>query len=1014
MRPAAFCQWGELPGGGRIWCCMTIDRFKFLWVLSLISFAGVSSSLVAQQTAHGISAANIVVTQKDTANTTNSVTVTTSLSINDFSIREGSSRGDFNVQAGAGFSDDVDSGILMASVAENGRDNGEFTYPGTNFCTCSIEYSRSGTYSGAYYISTFNAPTGDEYNINVAAAFFPYDKWIGGLARNSGATNGGKNNLFTGSPGLVLGTNFVDNGGGISTVNLKSFGIDSRTNGILLVTHGKNENNYALSQVNTNNGTWTIYVNDVGADGTNHEQDPVAFVFIPKTNTSVISGRFQGDGTRLLFSGSTPKFNVTNTATGTWRLTIPGHNPNTGVLIISGEGGLSQNQDNIISYEADGDGWLIESRDLPTNPPTLQSLATQPVASFVFIPAGPTATLLTPPNTATNVGGAPNLQVAVSNIAGGNLTVEYYGRPITTLGPDFSIVALPDTQFYSAERFGGLKEMFVAQTEWVISNRLSRNIAYVAHLGDISDSGDIKSGVPNTLEWINATNAMYRLEDPVRTLSNYGIPYGMAVGNHDEEPIGNADGTTLFYNQYFGVDRFDGRPYYGGHYGTNNDSHVDFFSASGLDFVVVYFKYDTNADPAVLAWADNILKTNANRRAIAVTHNFGNTATPLTFSKQGAAIYEALKTNANLFLMLAGHVTGEGSRVDTFNGNTVHTFVSDFQGWTNGGNGYLRIMEFSPQRNQIVVQTYSPWTDTYETDADSEFFFDYNMQVPSASFSLIGTVTNVAPGAVAAMAWPSRQPASTYEWYVVVRDAAGNSTTGPRWLFTTRTNSAPVASNRLVTIYGDAPANLSLSIFDPDAEPLTYHTNSWPARGLNSNFSSVAGTVTYQPARGFRGLDQFAYYANDGFSTSAVVNLYLNVIAPPDVNSNGLPDSWESQYGVTNPSADSDGDGATNLEEYFTNTNPTNAASVLRFSSVARSNNGHVTLNWLSTGGSRYRIEYRDGPLGIPFMDVVRPLSIEMDSNPSGTTSTRSFVDDFTLTGTPTNAARYYRLKAIP
>src|SRR5439155_4126313 len=240
--------------------------------MALVTLSGIwLCSARAQSVGHGISAAYINVVQNDTSNNTSSVTVSTTLSINEFSIRPGSNRGDYFLQIGAGFSDDADTGVLMSSVAENGRDNGETSYPGVNFCTSTIDYTRTGGNAGGYYVSTFNAPTGAEYNINVSAAFFPYSNWIGGFARNSGTTNGGANNLFTGSPGLVLGTHFVDNGGGTSTVNLVSFGIDSRTNGILLVTHGKKEDNFALSQVNSNNGTWTVYIKDNGTDAASNE-----------------------------------------------------------------------------------------------------------------------------------------------------------------------------------------------------------------------------------------------------------------------------------------------------------------------------------------------------------------------------------------------------------------------------------------------------------------------------------------------------------------------------------------------------------------------------------------------------------------------------------------------------------------------------------------------------------------------------------------------------------------------
>ena len=90
-----------------------------------------SSARIAAQSA-GIAAANLQVAQHDSSNNTASVTVTTSLSVNDFRIRTGSNRGDYNVQIGDGFSDDSETGVIMASVAENGRDNSETNAPVIN------------------------------------------------------------------------------------------------------------------------------------------------------------------------------------------------------------------------------------------------------------------------------------------------------------------------------------------------------------------------------------------------------------------------------------------------------------------------------------------------------------------------------------------------------------------------------------------------------------------------------------------------------------------------------------------------------------------------------------------------------------------------------------------------------------------------------------------------------------------------------------------------------------------
>src|SRR3954464_11965525 len=82
--------------------------------------AAINALLPSAQAApvtHGISAANINVVQNDTGNTTASVTVTTPLAINDFRIRDGSNRGDFDIQIGPDPTDDAPNGVLMSCIA---------------------------------------------------------------------------------------------------------------------------------------------------------------------------------------------------------------------------------------------------------------------------------------------------------------------------------------------------------------------------------------------------------------------------------------------------------------------------------------------------------------------------------------------------------------------------------------------------------------------------------------------------------------------------------------------------------------------------------------------------------------------------------------------------------------------------------------------------------------------------------------------------------------------------------
>ncbi|MHC4443849.1 MAG: metallophosphoesterase [Planctomycetota bacterium] len=288
---------------------------------------------------------------------------------------------------------------------------------------------------------------------------------------------------------------------------------------------------------------------------------------------------------------------------------------------------------------------------------------------------------------------------------------------------DFSIIVLPDTQNYSCECGGGDAQTFYDMTDWIVDNTSTLNVKYVAHMGDVVQSGD-----DDITEWQNAEDAMELLEDPVTTGLPEGIPFGLAVGNHDQTPHRDPDGTTTYFNQFFGESRFSIRSYYGDNYGSNNDNHYDLFSgASGLHFIIIYMEYDKNPPSAVLDWADNLLSTYSDRRGIVVVHNLLTSAGD--FSNQGQDTYDALKGNDNLFLMLGGHHSAEVQRSDTYSGNTVYSFITDYQDRDNGGDGWLRILEFSPADDEINVKTYSPTLDQYETDSNSQFTLDYDMSV---------------------------------------------------------------------------------------------------------------------------------------------------------------------------------------------------------------------------------------------------------------------------------------------
>jgi hypothetical protein len=81
-------------------------------------------------------------------------------------------------------------------------------------------------------------------------------------------------------------------------------------------------------------------------------------------------------------------------------------------------------------------------------------------------------------------------------------------RELPVVNP-FTIVALPDTQYYS--QYAKLAPIFAAQTQWVVNNRVTENVAFVTHPGDIVQNGATGTN-QNLTGWHGPTEA--RRPDP--------------------------------------------------------------------------------------------------------------------------------------------------------------------------------------------------------------------------------------------------------------------------------------------------------------------------------------------------------------------------------------------------------------------------------------------------------------------------------------------------------------------
>lgn len=348
---------------------------------------------------NALAAANIHVIQRDTGDTSTSVSAYTEQSTPAMTVHN-ANKGTFWLSVD-GQPLDANAGVVVSSVRQNGRDNADGQ---GNWFAQSVTVRDGST----YYVNTYRVSAGlyatTEHNIDVAAVYFPFaGGWQAGHAMVS--TNGGPITSLVATPGINLGTEFID-GYPSGQFQLRLPGVNALSDGVVFANHGKNEGNYAMAGPAADGSHFAIRVHDCGTDGSGTEQDPVAFAYIPYDTPGIVSGRVSGEGG--LFNGS-GTFTVRREGVGTFRLSIPGHSPTTGALLVTGDPWGTNAADNVVSYQADGNDWIIQSRDLNANPPPLEDTFNQAAFSFAFIPFD---------NPPTAPGGRtfdPTAQVAAAN-----------------------------------------------------------------------------------------------------------------------------------------------------------------------------------------------------------------------------------------------------------------------------------------------------------------------------------------------------------------------------------------------------------------------------------------------------------------------------------------------------------------------------------------------------------------------------------------------------------------------
>jgi alkaline phosphatase len=355
--------------------------------------------------------------------------------------------------------------------------------------------------------------------------------------------------------------------------------------------------------------------------------------------------------------------------------------------------------------------------------------------------------------------GTYGLQILSNSIQDGQGNwIEARSFEVVIQGTDsntFTIVVLPDTQYYSKT----YPQYFNEQTQWIANNIGAKNLVFVTQVGDIVDDAGAAQ------QWTNADHAMDLLDGDMGQNPDGLIPYGVSMGNHEYSPKNtHAAGTAAGFLANFGPGRYAGRNWYGGASGDpgiEGLNHFQVFDACGFTFLNISLEW--YARQASIDWANRIIQAHPGLPVILTTHEYLNGSShdtsnaPDTTSNYhtGQGIYDELvKPNPQVFMVLCGHWGVASAQSTDDAGKTVYEMMADYQGLSNGGNGYLRLLKFMPGQNRVDVSTYSTHSGVAElTDGSNKFSLSINF---TQRFNLAPTY--IAPASASAS---ENQPAGT-------------------------------------------------------------------------------------------------------------------------------------------------------------------------------------------------------------------------------------------------------------
>lgn len=287
-----------------------------------------------------------------------------------------------------------------------------------------------------------------------------------------------------------------------------------------------------------------------------------------------------------------------------------------------------------------------------------------------------------------------------------------------TTDTKFSFAVMPDTQ---QEVLSGTDTRFRNRTDWLVQNRSALDLRFVASSGDV-----VNWDTPDHLQYVIARNAM-------RPIETAGIPYALAIGNHDTQATGVGGSArdpartrelvrdTTVFNQYFTVSQFGAVK---GQFETGKvDNSYSTFEAGGVQWMVLTLELWPRVE--AVNWAKNVVAAHPRHNVIVVTHDYidgnGNIEQSASYGATSPQyLFDNLvKQYANIRFVFSGHVGVAGNRVDTgVNGNKIYTFLQTFHSNTTNP---VRLVEIDTAANSLRTWIYAPYNNQTFTEYDRSF-----------------------------------------------------------------------------------------------------------------------------------------------------------------------------------------------------------------------------------------------------------------------------------------------------